>query len=192
MEIKDIMLTSPKAVKAGSYITNEVSEEMIGNSIREAQEIHLQSIIGSNLLLRLKTLVYNEMQGYIDSIDEAENADYKKLLDEYVEPYLIAKTQAGICIPITFKVRNMGVVYNSDTNVNNGGLDTAYAAQRRFNVLADQRATLLSMFLCTNRKDYPELDEGGCGCGAYVRPLIGRRFVSVPLNLGNKHGDCCC
>lgn len=192
MEIKDIMLTAPNTVKAGSYITNEVSDEMIGGSIREAQDIHLQSIIGTNLLLRLQTLVYNKMNGLFDNIDAAENADYKTLLDEYVEPYLIAKTQAMICIPITYKVRNMGVVYNSDTNVNNGGMETTYAAQRRFNVLANQRATRLSMFLCTNRKDYPELDQDSCGCGLFVRPLIGRKFINVPLNLGNKHGDCCC
>lgn len=192
MEIKDIMLTSPNAVKAGSYITNEVSDEMIGNSIRETQEIHLNEIVGSVLLRRLKELVFNKMKGYEDDIDSAENAEYKTLLDEYVEPYMVAKTQAMICTPITLKIRNMGVVYNSDQNVNNNGKDNAYTAQRRFNVLADQCATRLSMYLCSHKSDFPELSENDCGCGVFTRPLIGRRFVSVPLNLGQKRGNCCC
>lgn len=191
MEIKDIMLTSPVAVKAGSYITNEVSEETIGASIREAQESHLNEIVGSVLLQRLKELVYNKMKGNVDAIDEPENANYKELLDDYVEPYLIAKTQAMICMPITLKIRNMGVIYNSDQNVNNNGLENAYAAQRRFNVLADQCATRLSMFLCKRKSDFPELSEGDCGCGIFTRPLIGRRFVSVPLNLSQKGNNCC-
>jgi hypothetical protein len=192
MEIRDIMLTAPNSVKAGSYITNDVSDEMIGASIREAQDIHLQSIIGSNLLERLKTLVFNYMNGGRDKISDQKNVAYKDLLDGYVEPYLIAKTQALICVPITFKIRNMGVVYNTDTNVNNNGLEQAYAAQRRFNTLADQRATKLSMYLCSNKDSFPELFQGDCGCSDYVRPLIGRRFVNVHLNLGNKQGDCCC
>ena len=191
MEIKDIMLTSTNAVKAGSYITNEVSDETIGNSIREAQEVHLNEIIGSVLLRRLKELVYNKMNGSVDAIDSEENAEYKTLLDDYVEPYMVAKTQAMICIPITVKIRNMGVVYNSDQNVNNNGLENAYAAQRRFNVLADQCATRLSMYLCSHKTDFPELSEGDCGCGIFTKPLIGRRFVSVPLNLGQKGNDCC-
>lgn len=192
MDIKDIMLTAPNAVKASTYVTNDVSDEIIGASIRESQEIHLQSIIGSNLLFRLKQLVYNAMKGEIDNIDEPENEAYKVLLDEYVEPYLVVKTQALICLPISYKIRNMGVVTNSDTNVAQNGMDAAYAMQRRFNVQASEYATRLSMFLCTNKADYPELSEGPCGCSAYVKPMIGRKFINVPINLGQKHGGCCC
>ena len=191
MEPKDIMLVSPNTVKAGSYITNDVSDEIIGSSIREVQDIHLQSIVGSNLLNALQTLVYNKMKNLEDTIDDDKNEAYKTLLDDYVTPYMVNKVQAAICLPITFKIRNMGVIQNSDTNVNKSYLSDIYAVQRRFNTMADRYATFLSMFLCERFSDFPELKETSCGCGAFVPAQVGKRFVNVGLNL-DKGGKPCC
>lgn len=190
MDNKNIMLTSPNSVKAVSYINNNVTDDVIGASIREAGDIHLQSIIGTALYRRLQELVNNKIQGVNDNIDSEENEAYKFLLDEYVEPYLISKVQFLICQPISYKVRNMGVIQNSDANVNKSTSDEIGKLANRFNTEAMRRATALSMYLCKNKSAYPELTSS-CDCND-VKPMLGRRFVNVPINLGGSHGDCCC
>lgn len=190
MEAKNIMLTSPNSVKAVTYVNYNVTDDLIGASIREAQDIHLQSIVGSNLLSRLQELVLNKMQGNGDNIDSEANEDYKTLLNDYVEPYLISQTQFLLCTPLTYKVRNLGVIQNSDANANKVSVSDLNKVEARFKTEALQRATKLSMYLCRNKKAFPELEDD-CGCNG-VKPMIGRKFVNVPLNLGQRHGDCCC
>ena len=191
MEIYDIMLVSPNTVKAGGYVTNDVTDGTIGASIREGQDIHLKSIIGSALLERLQTLVYNKMKGYEDNIDDDVNEPYKRLLDRYIEPYMVAKVESLLCLPISLKIRNMGVVTNEDTNVRKNSVNDIYVLQRRFETGACRYATELSMFLCANKADYPELDSNTCNCGGFVPPMLGKRFVNVPLNLDNNGITCC-
>lgn len=189
---KKVMLVGPDAVKSGSYVNYNVDDGVIGASIREGQEIHLQSIIGSNLLYRLQELVYNSLKGNADSIDDDENEIYKTLLDDYVEPYMVNKVQALICVPVSFKVRNLGVSKNSDTNTNAPTLQEVMAVQKRYNTMAARYATYLSKFLCIHRSELPELDEGNtCGCGDFVKPVIGKMFVETGLVLGSTEGSGC-
>lgn len=191
MTAQDIMLLAPNTLKGATYVTNDVSDDMIGPAIREAQEEHLITIIGSNLLNRLQELVLNKIQGDADTIDDAENLPYKYLLDCYVVPFLQEMTQSLLCVPITFKTRNMGVIQNSDVNVNKNFMQDVARVQQRYKTSAMRRATALSMYLCANRKLFPELDATDCGCRAYVRPLLGRRLVNLPLNLNGPHKPCC-
>lgn len=192
-EKKKVMLVSPDEVKSATYINYNVDDGVIGASIREGQEIHLQEIIGSNLLYRLQELVYAEIKGQLDGINAEENEIYKTLLDEYVEPYLVNKVQALICVPISFKVRNLGVVKNGDTNTNAPTLQEVMAVQKRYNSMAARYATYLSKFLCIHKDELPELTEGAsCGCGNFVPPMIGKTFVESGLVLGSTRNNCGC
>ena len=191
MEIYQIMLVSPNEVKAGGYVTNDVTDGTIGASIREAQDIHLKAIIGSRLLERIQELVYNKMKGLEDNIDDDVNSAYKYLLDRYIGDYLVPKTTSLLCVPISLKLRNMGVVQNSDTNVNRSNVDDIFVLQHRFETIACRKATELSMYLCANKDAFPELSENSCNCGGFVPPMLGKRFVNVPLNLDNDKITCC-
>ena len=189
---RNTFLISPDDIKASTYVNYNVDDSLLAPAIREAQEIGLQSIIGSNLLLALQTMVYNTIQGNEGGIDDDENAEYKTLLDLYITPYLEARTQAVLCVPLSMKVRNYGVTKNSDTNIQTPTMKDIMFLQGRFNTLADRHATALSMYLCENRKLFPELEETSCGCRAFVKPQIGKRFVNIGLWLGDgKDGGCC-
>lgn len=191
MEIYEIMLVSPGTVKAGGYVTNDVTDGTIGASIREAQDIHLKAIIGSALLERLQELVYNKMMGLEDNIDSVANAEYKHLLDRYIERYMVKKVESLLCLPISLKIRNMGVIQNSDQNVNRSSVDDIYVLQRRFETGACRFATELSMYLCKEKAKFAELDAQTCNCGGFVPPMLGKRFVNVPLGLDNSGITCC-
>ena len=186
-----IMLISPSEVKASSYLGDNCDEQMIGQAIREAQEVHLQGIIGTALLDKLKSLIGLSLDGKEGGIEAAENAVYKTLLDDYITPYLADKTQAVVVLPITLKTRNMGLVKNADDNAYQQATEDIYRAQRRYNTSSDRYATQISMYLCKHRSEMPELDAS-CGCDYYIKPQIGKTFISVPINLSTEDFNCGC
>ena len=186
-----IMLISPSEVKASSYLGDNFDEQMLGQAIREAQEVQLQGIIGTALLDKLKSLIGLSLDGKEGGIEAAENAVYKTLLDDYITPYLADKTQAVVVLPITLKTRNMGLVKNADDNAYQQATEDIYRAQRRYNTSADRYATQISMYLCKHRSEMPELDAS-CGCDYYINPQIGKTFISVPINLSTEDFNCGC
>ena len=190
-EIRKVMLMSPDKAKAGSYIENNVDDALLGQAIRETQEVHLQSIIGSSLLYRVQELVLGSIVGSGSSIDDEEYECYRTLLDDYITPYMEAKVQAVLVLMISYKTRNLGVIHPSDTNLNATYMDDVLAVQQRYNGVAAKKATLLSKYLCTNKHCFPELDTD-CGCVPYVKPQLGKTFVHTGLWLGGKGTDCCC
>lgn len=189
---KRIMLVSPEAVKSGSYVNLNVDDSVVGAAIREGQQIHLQSVIGSNLLHRLQQLVLNAKEDADDNIDAEQNWVYKELLDDYVTPYLVNKVQALICVPVSLKIRNLGVVRTNDTNIDGPSLRDIMALQTRYNGMAAKYATYLSKYLCAHRAELPELNETDCGCGVFVPPVIGKVFVETGLVLGDTKSGCEC
>ena len=79
--ILDVMLISPDTIKAMGEIDQNVDDGVIGASIRAAQNIYVQTVIGTNLLNRLQELVYNAITGKRENINDPKNAHYKALLD---------------------------------------------------------------------------------------------------------------
>lgn len=189
---KKVMLCGADAVKANTYINYNVDDSVIGTSIREAQDVHLQSVLGSNLLFRLQELVYNKATGQEDAIDAEGNGAYRELLDDYVLPYLTAKAQALACVPLSYKIRNLGTVKTGDTNITSPSIREIMAVMKRCNVLAARYATHLSKYLCAHRDEFPELNQNDCGCGAYVPPILGKTFVYTGLVLGDTKNGCGC
>lgn len=190
--VKRTFFISPDDIKGSSYVNYNLSDDLLGKAIRETQEVHLQAIIGSNLYYRLQELVFNAIQDSGDTIDDEGFEAYKELLDDYVQPYLEEKTQAVLCVPATYKLRNFGVAKNSDTNIESPSLRDVMALQKRFNTSSAKYATRLSMWLCANKDAFPELSETSCGCGIFVPAVLGKKFVATGLVLGDTRNKCKC
>ena len=189
--VKNTMLISPNTVKASTYLVGNVDDGMVGAAIREAQDVHLQSIIGSELLYRIQELVYNAITGNTDTIDDAENECYKDCLDNYITPYMEEKVQAVLVLMVSYKTRNLGVIHASDTNLNAPSINDVLLVQQRYNGVAAKYATALSKYLCQNKECLKELTSEGCNCTPYVAPQIGKTFVHTGLWLGGKGNICC-
>ena len=189
MTYKDVMLIAPDDVKAGTYVNLNVDDATLAPAIRETQDVWLQSIIGTRLYNRLLELVFNAInEEDTDTIDDEDKEPYKELLDEYCIPYLNAKVQAVLCVPTSYPTRNMGVVHPSDDHLDAQQQNDVLKVQQRYNATADRYATLLSQFLCKNRRAFPEL-ESSC-CGDLYKPQIGKRFVHVGITFP-EHPNCC-
>ena len=99
--ILDVMLISPDTIKAMGEIDQNVDDGVIGASIRAAQNIYVQTVIGTNLLNRLQELVYNAITGEGESINDPQNAHYKALLDHYLRDVIAYKVASEIAIYAT-------------------------------------------------------------------------------------------
>lgn len=176
-EYKNTMLISPKRVKESGDLNLNVDEAMIGASIRTAQQVYMVDVVGSDLVEKLQQLVYNKISGVNDNIDSEENIAYKTLLDEYMTPALISKTVVDIALRISLKIRNMGVVQNSDMNVNRASIDDIKYLQNYEETMYNHYLNRMAEFLCDNKEAIPE-NSFNCGC----KPKT--KFANTNLWLG--------
>jgi len=142
-----VFLVSTKTLKENSVINNNVDDMYVLPAVEYAQDSGLQPLLGTKL--------YNRLMDLVESGITEEN-DYKYLLDEYITPYLINKVTADIQIPLSFKLRNQGVIQQTGENTYIPSLkDMQYVAQSYENK-ANFYANRLSDFLRANRSKYPE------------------------------------
>lgn len=127
---KQIYLISEKYIKTHTQIDDNIPSNILFPAIEYAQNIELVQLIGANLLETLKELIKNN--ALID------NDKYKILLDDYILPYLAQMVIKEIQIPISYKIKNKGVINTSDERVTNTPLDEIkylkeyYASRARF------------------------------------------------------------
>lgn len=164
MESKNVMLISPDEVKAQSDLNLNVDDTVIGASIRAAQEVYLRDIIGTAFLTRLKDLVWNAIEGNPDSITDSDNIAYKTLLDDYIDPVLAYKVASEICDRLSYQTRNMGVVRNSDTNLNAADNQDVRYLREVYDTYFNDAVNRMVEFICGNKEAYAE-SEFPCGCG---------------------------
>lgn len=163
------MLISPKMVKESGELSLNVDENVIGTCIRTAQNVYMTDVVGTELVMRLQELVWNKIKGNDDAIDDEENIAYKTLLDQYMKPALISKTVIEVAIRQSLKIRNMGVVQNSDgMNVQKASLDDIKYLQNYEETMWNHHLNRMADFLCKNKEAIPE-SKYDCGCKPKTR-----------------------
>lgn len=148
-----VYLISEKTLKADSLVNNNIDGMYINPAIQVAQDMFLQPLLGSVLYKRICDDV---AEGTLD-------ADYKLLLDDYITPFLEFRVMADIQIPLNYKLRNAGVVQNSDVNIQTVSLDELKYLTDFYENKATFYANRLSDFLCHNSNIYKEYLMG-CSC----------------------------
>lgn len=151
-----IYLVSPEDVKAASNINYNVDDGDVASAIRTSQNIYLRDIIGDYLLERLQEMVGD---GSLSA-----NTAYEELLDKYVTEYLTYKACVELCVPISLKLRNIGVSQDYDSNIQAAQLKNIAELADYYETQAIDKANRLIDFLVANRAAFPELHIQ-CGCG---------------------------
>ena len=143
-----VFLVSEATMKKNSVVNNNVDGMYLLPEIEFAQDAGLQPIIGTKL--------YNKLMDLVEDGSITGSTDYKYLLDEYITPYLVNKVTADIQIPLSFKLRNQGVVQQTDANTYVPSMkDIQYVIQNYENK-ANFYSNRLSDYLRANRSKYPE------------------------------------
>lgn len=155
------LLISTATLKSNSLINDNVDGVYILPAITLAQDVGLQSLIGTKLYRKLQALVATA------EITLEPNAQYKLLLDDYIANYLTWQTVAEIQVPLNFKNVNKGIVTTPDEKVYPTSLrDLNYLVDHYKNKAAFF-ASLLTNYLVAHSKHYPEYSfcssDGGLG-----------------------------
>ena len=131
---RNTLLISVKELKSnGTLFSNNVDDGYLNSTIITCQEVYLEQVTGTALYHKLQELVYNQITGEPDGIYAPGNEAYKELLEEMVKPYLKARATVDVMYPIAYKIRNAGVMRNSDTNLQPADMNDIKYLEKQYN-----------------------------------------------------------
>lgn len=170
-------LVDVDSVKAATLVNYNCEDEAVGYAIRESQDTYLREILGDALLDKCIELASG------DTLDQEGNEAYEELIDKYIYRFLVAKAQEQILIPISFKIRNIGVSQDSDVNVTSQQYENVVDLQNYWKTISIDRGNRLKCFLRDNKDAFPEINGGSCGCGACKKGADLRLEANCNLNI---------
>ena len=188
---RNTLLISVKELKSnGTLFSNNVDDGYLNSTIITCQEVYLEQVTGTALYHKLQELVYNQITGEPDGIYAPGNEAYKELLEEMVKPYLKARATVDVMYPIAYKIRNAGVMRNSDTNLQPADMNDIKYLEKQYNTYTSEYEQRLSKYLCDNKKLFPELEAD---VPAYFdKPNLGKDYANeCGLWLGSKKNNSC-
>ena len=144
------LLINEQDVKELSIVGDNLDAKYIAPSIVAVQDVYLEPIIGSGVIVKLGQLIE------ADEIDLPENAIYKTLLTEYVQPYLLNKVISEIMVQVFAKIRNAGVVQWNDSNQTSNSINDVNYLRKHYDDIALVYSQRMTDFLCKNRTQIPE------------------------------------
>lgn len=142
-----------KDLKERSIISGTTDADKLIHFIEVAQDMHIQNYLGGKLYDKLQTLIID------NEIDDAGNAVYKTLRDDYIKPMLIWYTQVEYFPFSMFKIDNGGV--SKHIGENSESLDYQ-EVDRMVSKLRDRAEFYTNRFvdyMCYNSSSYPEYTQ---------------------------------
>jgi hypothetical protein len=161
-----IRLITTEELKQDGFINRNLEDEYLLSAIDESQDIFLREIIGDSL--------YETLQNKVS--EESIEGVYQTLLESYVKIYLKYKVLALLCVPLTYKLRNIGIAQQFSNEVNTTTLTDTKYLQNYYDGKADFYANRLTKFLQTN--DIPEYK---CSCNQITEPNESHPVSSIYL-----------
>ena len=151
MNTNDVLLISEDYIKSTTNISDNIAGDYLLPSIKLAQDINLESTIGTQLLEKIQELIYN------NDISNEDNEMYKLLLDKYIQPYLAYATIQHIVPTVAYKLVNQGIVRTDDEKSYNVTSNEVDKLSDLYNHLANTYKKRLQLFLIANYNEFPEL-----------------------------------
>lgn len=171
--MNNILLISEKYVKQNSEISDNLYGSYLLPSIRTSQDLYLRPIIGQNLYNSLLSMVAD------GSITATTSSDYKQLLDDYIQPYLLERVVADLIPVVGAKIANLGTVLANDEHIVNLTVTDAEKLQTLHLNKASAYCKMLQEWLLDNKDLFPELDE--CTCNTISANLYSSAESSIWL-----------
>jgi hypothetical protein len=97
-----VLLISEVKLKAFTNINKNVDMDVLKAEIQIAQDIDLQTILG--------TKFYDHLLSQVSSTGNTFNANEKKLVDDYIQPFLIQQAYFQAMPNLQFRTMNRGIV----------------------------------------------------------------------------------
>lgn len=150
MEI--VYLINPSSIKDITNISDNLSDKYIRSALRESQDIGLNQVLGTRLLDKLYTLVST------GRIKDAENAKYKRLLDNHIGYYLAYETITNVVVIASVKIDNAGAVTSDAEKTNSLDLKDVFKIENYYRQKSDFYKARLQAYLRMEHDNFPELE----------------------------------
>lgn len=151
MTNNDVLLISEDYIKSTTNISDNIAGDYLLPSIKLAQDIDLESTIGTQLLKKLQKLVFD------NDISNEDNSMYKLLLDNYIQPYLAYCTIKHLTPTVSYKLVNQGIVRTDDEKSYNVTSNEVDKVADYYNHLSNTYKKRLQLFLIANYNEFTEL-----------------------------------
>ena len=143
---RTVLLVSEQKLKAFSAIHENVQTDDLAPHIQAAQDLQLQTAIGTQLLNALKDAILNETL----------SADQKLLIDDYISPMLIQWAFYQALPFLKYKVVDKGIVSGSSETSTSTTLDELQYLRQSVMDTAEFYQERLRLYLNNNTNTYPE------------------------------------
>lgn len=111
-----VLLVSETKLKAFTNINKNVDMDVLKAEIQIAQDIDLQTILG--------TKFYKHLQNQVSATGNTFNADEKELVDDYIQPYLIQTAYFNAMPQLMYRTMNRGIVSGDMENAQPVDIET--------------------------------------------------------------------
>ena len=139
-----------KDLKERSIIDGNTDADKLIHYIEVAQDINIHQYLGTSLYDKLQELIIS------NTINEPENADYKKLRDEYIKPCLLWFTQIEYLPFSMFSIDNGGLSKHRGQNEDTVDFNDVDRLINKAEARADFYTQRMIDYLCEYSRLYPE------------------------------------
>jgi len=138
-----VLLISETKLKAFTNINKNVDMDVLKAEVQIAQDIDLQTILGSYF--------YNHLLSQVSATGNTFNADEKELVDTYVQPYLIQTAYFNAIPQIMYRTMNNGITQGTMENATSVDIETMKYLRSIQKQRADFYSQRLLDYLLTGR-----------------------------------------
>ena len=147
-----VLLISETKLKAFTNINRNVDMDVLKAEIQIAQDIDLQTILG--------TKFYQHLLDQVSATGNTFNADETTLVNDYIQPFLIQTAYFNAIPQIHYRTMNRGIVEGTMENATSVDLET----MKYLRTIQKQRAD----FYMTRLQDYLLIGKGNNKFPDYV------------------------
>jgi len=175
-----VLLMSANEIKNFTSINYNVSDDYISATIEDVQEVYLQEIIGTALLLKYKDLITKTSSNSEGGLFDESNNAYNEYYQNFIKNYLKEKVEVELLTNLNFKIRNAGIVKENKSI----SYDDLSRLIRNKETSVNHWATMLSKYL----KDCDFVELNSCNNPSwYIAPKIGKDYGNIQLWLGGSN-----
>lgn len=166
--MKAILITNDE-IKRYSPIKGNLDDDKLSTYIEIAQDIHLQSYLGSKL--------YDKIQEY--ALANALPAEYELLVVDYIKPMLMRWALVEYMPFAAYTIANNGVFKHNSENSSDVSKEEIDTLTLKYTKIAIHYTQRLVDFMCDNSTDYPEYNDN---IGSDMRPLRNVSYGGIYLD----------
>jgi len=146
------LIISEEKLREFTDINDNLDSKLLSNAVREAQDIYLQRLTGTSLY----EYILNEINA------NTLSGNYKTLVDDFIQPYLIYASYWEALDAIYTRPRNNGLLQPTGGENSEKADGTWYNRKRQMveNKL-EYYGERLTNYLIQNQNQFPQLDDNG-------------------------------